>query len=40
HAAFPRGLDLVLTAPGVVAGLPRSSRPVPSPAPSPVPSEA
>ncbi len=24
--AFPRGLDLVLTAPGVVAGLPRSSR--------------
>lgn len=40
HAAFPRGLDLVLTAPGVVAGLPRSSRPVPSAAPSPVPSEA
>lgn len=26
QAAFPRGLDLVLTAPGVVAGLPRSSR--------------
>lgn len=30
HATFPLGLDLVLTAPGVVAGLPRSSRPVPS----------
>ena len=26
HAAFPRGLDLVLTAPGRVAGLPRSAR--------------
>lgn len=28
HAGFPRGVDLVLTAPGSVAGLPRSSRPV------------
>lgn len=28
HAGFPRGLDLVLTAPGLVAGLPRSSRPI------------
>lgn len=26
HAAFPRGVDLVLAAPGRVAGLPRSAR--------------